>query len=362
MKTPTGTPVTLALVASLWAAACAPGRSEPGRSAAGAPEALVPDAGELAALPAEPLATAGSGFWERWGDGRAELSGYRVTTRRYGEPRRGELTLVYVTEPHDRRTWIKDDGVEDPHRVQVLKLNVSLKFLTGIYPYSVLTSVFAPVDRWWRERERFTPVKITMSAQEWCGHVFHGLWPGDGRLRGVRLSYFAGEGETTRLVDVPANTLYEDALLIQLREPDGPFAGGDDWTGWMVPSLWGLRRGHGEPEPVRGEVRRTEATRDGVPVTRFEVRYGDVTRTVDVERAPPRRILGWTTSDGERAELVRSERLAYWRLNRRGDEARREEMGLSPEGPVPPAADPARPGGAPGGTGPRTNLRPRRRR
>ena len=73
---------------------------------------------------------------------------------RYGKPRQGKLVLVYVAEPMDRRTWIKDDQGDVPRAFQVdmLKLNQMLSFRTGIHPYSVMTNVFSPVEGVGRER------------------------------------------------------------------------------------------------------------------------------------------------------------------------------------------------------------------
>lgn len=298
--------------------------------------APAPSAERFPPLPARPRAAAGGGFTRAWSDGRAELSGYRARVDRYGEMRDAELVLIYVTEPMDRRTWVKDDDAPAEHRVGVLKLNASLRFQTGVYPYSVLTSVFAPVDRY--RAEAFSPVKITLSAQEWCGHVFHGVWPGDGRATELTMSYFAQEGERRRDVPTPAGTLYEDALLIQLRELDGPFAGGGDWRGAIVPSLWALRRAHRPTAAVEATISRTRAERDGAAVHRFVLRYGEVTRTLDVEAGGAQRVLGWLGSDGEEASLLGTARLPYWQLNHHGDEAQRALFGLEA---------PAQDGGAP---------------
>lgn len=326
-----------ALAALVVAAGCTP---RPDRAGAEG-RRLFPDLSDHSWLPEEPAAGAGSGFWDRWGDGRAEMSGYRLVTPRYGEDREGELVLVYVTEPHDRRLWIKDDEVAEPHRVEVMKLNVSLKFQTGIYPYSVLTSVFSPVADW--GRPRFTPTKLTLSAQEWCGSYRREMWPGHRGFRSLLFSYFAGEGERVRDVSAPPDVLWEDALLVQLRELDGAFAGGGDWEGRVVPALWRLRARHRPARPVPATIRRRAAERDGVPVTRFVLRYGAYTRTFDVEKAPPRRILGWSTSEGEEAELLATGRIAYWRLNAGGDESARRRLGLPPEAHVLPDP-PAEPG------------------
>lgn len=294
------------------------------------------------ALTGPPRAKASAGFRAAWFDGTAELSGYRVTVPRYGELRTGELVLTYVTEPMNRTTRIKDDDAGQEARVDVLKLNANLTFLAGVYPYSVMTSVFSPIDDWGEDAApRFAPVKITLTAQEWCGHVFQALWPGREAFATELVSYFASEGESTRRVSTPQGTLYEDALLIQLRELDGPFAGGGDWSGFLVPSLWRLRRSHVAPAPAPATVTRQLADRDGTPVTRFVLTSDGYRRTFDVERSPSRRIVGWTTSDGEEARLLETARLAYWELNHVGDESYRERLGLPVDLRAPPGAPPA---------------------
>lgn len=321
--------VPLLLTLTSLAAACGPA-SDSLAQGAGDAAVLLPDAPRFSGVQGSPEATASSRFWDHWGDGRAEMSSYRVTISRYGEPRDGELVLIYVTEPHDRRTWIKDDDVAEPDRVEVLKLNASWKFLTGVYPYSVMTSVFSPVDDW--GGARFRPVKVGLSVQEWCGNYTHQVWPGRDALRSLRLSYFAGQGERLENRDVPRGTLYEDGLLIQLRELDGAFAGGGDWEGWLMPSLWNVRRGLAPPEPVRATVSReaSVAGDDDGRLTRFTLRYGDYTRTYDVEAAYPHRVLGWRTSAGDTVRLVETRRLAYWRLNDPDGRRHRAELGLDP--------------------------------
>ena len=272
--------------------------------------------------------TASPAFWTAWGDGRAELSGYAISTRRYGAPREGKAVLIYVTEPMDRRVWVKDDAGDVPaaDRVNVIKLNHVIKFQTGIYPYSVMTSVYAPVDG--TAPERFSPVKIAMSAQEWCGHVYQRVAPKGAGFENEIRSYFHAEGDRDTTVAAPAGTLYEDALPIQLRELDGPFASGKSWSGTIVPSLWSRRRRHVELRPVPATIRREDATRDGVAVTRFTLAYGGETTVYDVERAAPRRLLGWKTSEGDEGKILRTARLPYWQLNNPGDEKYLQQLGL----------------------------------
>ncbi len=281
---------------------------------------------DAVALPDEPTAGASSEFWQVWGDGNAEMSSYAAISSRYGAARPAELVLIYVTEGLSRSTLVKDDAADEP--LSVLKLNISEKFDTGIYPYSVMTSVFSPVDAY--RSERFQPVKLTLTAQEWCGHVFRGVWPGAQGFRSTLYSYFAGEDESDRTFDAPDGALYEDALLIQLRELDGPFADGGDWSGHIVPSLWQQRVTHDEIAALPATITRTQSEYDGQPATRFALTYGDYTRTYYVEQASPHRIVAWETSTGDRAVLQGTDRLPYWRLNGPGDESNRARFGLSP--------------------------------
>ncbi len=293
-----------------------------------APETPRPSApaGTAAALPDRPQAQASSAFWNVWGDGRAELNRYQATMERYGAPREAEVVLIYVTEPVHRQTLVKDDAAEGADRIGMLKLNSSEKFLTGLYPYSVMTSVFSPVDDW--GGLRFQPAKLTLTAQEWCGHVFRGVWPRADGFRTTLFSYFAEEGETTASVATPAGTLYEDALLIQLRELDGPFNGGADWQGMLVPSLWRQRKSHQPLAPEAATLTRADTVQAGTPVTRFTLRQGPYTRYFTVEQAAPHRVLAWQTSDGDRAALVHTERLPYWQLNTPADTTYRARFGL----------------------------------
>jgi hypothetical protein len=210
--------------------------------------------------------------------------------------------------------------------MDVLKVNISEKFLTGVYPYSVLTSVFCPVDA--MRAERFQPAKITLSAQEWCGHVFTGLWADERSFTHKGFSYFASEGDTNETVAIAENTLYEDALLVQLRELDGPFNAGRDWQGPLMPALWRQRRAHRPLRPQDARIVRSTASEG--ELTRFVISSGEYQREVMVERTGAKRIVSWQSSDGEHARLIRATRLPYWGLHNPGDEVHRAEFGLDP--------------------------------
>ncbi|MEO0604887.1 MAG: hypothetical protein AAF211_25875, partial [Myxococcota bacterium] len=153
----------------------------------------------LACSPASEAAEPGrvsADFWDHWGDGRAELSAYRLATPRYGQSRSGQVTLVFVTERFTEAQRVKSDGGHGDE-YPILKVNEVRDFQTGIYDYNVMTSTFLRLDGGapWGE-----PVKVSMSMQEWCGHVYEHVLPMRDQLAWTQHSYFDGEGD--RVVDL----------------------------------------------------------------------------------------------------------------------------------------------------------------
>ncbi len=104
-------------------------------------------------------------FKKYWYVGNAEITSYQLTQARYGELREGNAVLVYVTEPFLADKQVKADK-PNKNNISVLKLNSTKNYLTGIYPYSIMNSSFYPVH------DNSHALKISFSAQEWCGHVY----------------------------------------------------------------------------------------------------------------------------------------------------------------------------------------------
>jgi hypothetical protein len=124
-------------------------------------------------------------FQDYWYNHGAELSRFSLQQMRYGEIHEGHAVLVVVTEKMNPDTQIKADhpGAQD---IAILKLNAVRKFFTGIYPYSIMISIFMPVD----VQTYPLPLKISSSTQEWCGHAYTQMNLNENEYR-VRLhSYF----------------------------------------------------------------------------------------------------------------------------------------------------------------------------
>ena len=288
----------------------------------------------LAALALGLLAwpAAGQDFWKHWGDGQAELSGYRLTQPRYGAPRAGTAVLIYVTEELSDELRVKaDPGRHAAGDVfPVLKLNAVREFQTGIYGYHVLTSTFARVARGW-------PVaKVSFSSQEWCGHVYHQLVPRGGRVGGVFHSYFDGEADGRDDLPLPEDGLFEDQLPILVRGWLAEYLKpGESRSVPFLPSLLSARLEHRPLAWGRATVSRAaQPVSVGVPDGTFQASRwtvaveGGPTLTYDVELAPPFRLLRWASDRGEEGLLLKTARLPYWKLNAPGGEASLRDLGL----------------------------------
>ena len=308
-------------------------------------------AGGCARAPAPQVAAAagppqfGDAFWKQWGDGRAELAGYVLDTPRYGALRHGTAVTIFVTETFSNARRVKADPGRHPKRDEfpVMKLNLVQDFATGVYDYNLMTSAFTaltPVNA----RPAGAPTKVSFGAQEWCGHVYAQVLFDARSARFAAHSYFDAEADSETSFACPNDALAEDALLTWARGLSAPMlAPGDSAAAPLVSSLREARLLHQSldvsPARFRCAAARESVT---VPAGRFEtdVRTVEVaggrTWTFWVESHDPHRIVQWACSDGERAQLLGSDRLAYWKLNAPGGEQYLAGLGLTPRPPRTP--------------------------
>lgn len=305
---------------------------------------LLACAGSTGARPSEsagPRSQAPEGFWEHWGDGQAELSGYALTQARYGELRQGEAVLIYVTETFTDAQRVKSDGGH-PDEYPVLKLNDSRHFGTGIYDYRTMTSAWVRLDG---GAPLGLPAKISTSVQEWCGHAWLQLLVDPGRYRLTQHSYFDGEGDRAAEAKVPEGALFGDALPLLVRGLAGELlAPGASRTAPYLGTLLDARLTHKDPSWGRATLSRSAATAPApgteTPAWTWELTVeGGLSTRWYVEEAAPHRLLGWSRSDGEEARVLRTLRTAYWTQNHEGDERLRAELGLGPAVSARPGTD-----------------------
>lgn len=286
----------------------------------------------LAAVPA-PSRSQATGFSDYWYQGKAELTSYDLEQARYGEIHQGHAVLIYVIEDFSRKKQVKLDrpAAAGDDAVKILKLNFTKKFSTGLYPYSMMTSIFSPVDP---DADDPHALKITTSSQEWCGHTFTQLNRKDDGYVVLLLSYFESEADQTMTLE---NTFSEDELWTTIRIDPSRLPTGRLRLipGTMVQRLkhlpWGVGIAIASLEPVEGE--------DGLMA--YTLDYPDLARTLVIRfrRDFPHEIEGWeeTYRSGWGAgagrlttRATRNKRILsdYWTKNRVVDEALRQELGL----------------------------------
>lgn len=269
-----------------------------------------------------------------WYAGEAEITSYRLEQARYGEIHTGESVLVFVTEPFSRSKQVKLDDWRDESEdnVSVLKLNMTKKFLTGIYPYSMMMSTFTPVS----SGQYPDAFKVTTSSQEWCGHTWMqmNLQEDKYQLRGF--SYFESEGDVD--VSVP-NAILEDELWTRLRlNPESLPTGEVD----IFPSTFYLRLRHRPLEVRKASTKLISLESSDYASERhqmYEIKFDDRTLAIYFESAFPFTILGWEetylsgfgdpellTTTAKRMNTIKS---AYWGKNANKDRVIRKELGLS---------------------------------
>lgn len=273
-------------------------------------------------------------FRDYWYSGRGEISRYSLKQSRYGELHDGDAVMVFVTEKMDPALQVKADN-PGPADMTVMKLNAVRKFFTGIYPYSVLTSVFSPVD----VEKHPEPLKISSSVQEWCGHVYQQMNLSENTYRMRSHSYFEKEAdEDYRLpLRFPEDALWNLIRIAPAALPTGEFI--------LIPGMLYSRLMHRKPEPQPVEARLVEAeglSLEGNPLAGYVVRFPEQIRTLKIvfETRFPYRIQSWedtypspkwTGGNVLTSRAVRTHTLVtdYWRHH--GNEGRKmlHRLGLS---------------------------------
>ena len=268
-------------------------------------------------------------FNKYWYAGEAEITSYELEQARYGEIHKGTSVLVFVTEPFSRSKQVKLDNWRDqsPDNVSVMKLNMTKKFLTGIYPYSMMMSAFTPVS----QNQYPKTFKVTTSSQEWCGHTWMqvNLDKEDYQLKGY--SYFESEGDVEAKVQ---DVLLEDELWSKIRLDPETLPEGEVR---LLPSTFYLRLKHKDQVAQRAKASKMEVKTSEFSESahsRYAIEYSNRSLNIYFESSFPHTILGWEESYAglkTKAKRINSIKSAYWGKNSNSDRAIRKELGLAME-------------------------------
>ncbi len=270
--------------------------------------------------PTKPLS---SDFKSYWFAGNAEITSYALEQARYGELRSGTAVLIYVTEPFLAGKQVKADG-NSPENISVLKLNATKNFLTGIYPYSIMSSTFYPLA------DNQHAIKVSSSIQEWCGQVYAQLNNRD-LYEVTSHSYFEKEADQNLTLE---KTHLENELWnkIRIRPEDLPVG-----ELKVIPSLEYLRLVH---QTIRSYDATAKLQNNG-DLSTYSLTYPELNRTLSFtfHNSFPFVIEDWTESYPSgfgpnskmlttRATKLKTLKTPYWRQNGNEDVSLRDSLGI----------------------------------
>ena len=248
----------------------------------GSSEGPLPTSGTTETQPfsSVPLSQAFKDYWYR---GKAELTTFHLEQARYGEIREGLATTIFVTEDFSRSRYVKLDYPEQAgdDKVKVLKFNLNKKFVTGIYDYTLMQSVFTPVHR---DQDPHT-VRVTTSNIEWCGQFLTSARLRDEEYEVQYSSYFDGEEDLS--VNLPVNWLEDEIWnIIRIQPEDLPIG-----ELQMIPSILTQELIHHALKVERAVAAMSRQDSSSV----YTIDYPDISRKliIEFETAFPHRIIAW---------------------------------------------------------------------
>ena len=267
-----------------------------------------------------------------WTQGKAEVSVYDLSQNRYKDNHPGQAISVFVTEDFLTDKQVKNEYYSNPKSTWILK-NIQLrKFTTGVYDYSLFSSVFTPIDR-----NKFPQsLKVTATSQEWCGTIFTQVNLRGEKYKYQQRSYFEKEGD---VLDAINKGVLEDELYTVLRMnpaflPKGDFN--------IIPALNFMQLKHlpNRTYKANGSIRTYKGSEfTGNKLNEYKVLIPELKRELRIvfENQAPYKIVGWLDSFPSafdkkirttKATLTAQKMLPYWGQNSLRDANLREELGL----------------------------------
>ena len=262
-------------------------------------------------------------FKEYWYKGSAEITSYKLEQARYGEMREGHSVLIFVTESFSADKQVKTEQ-NNSSNIPVLKLNSTKKYLTGIYPYSIMSSSYYPVYN------NDHALKVTFTSQEWCGQVYTQLNNRE-KFEISSFSYFENEGD--KHIEIPKYVL-ENEIWNKIRIDPNDLPVGDVK---MIPSFEYIRMSHRELKVYNANVSLSKAS----GIFTYKIFYPELERTLEIHFNPtfPYYIESWTdtfkSGFGDKALAMTSKaskiktiNTPYWRQNGNNKLYLRDSLGL----------------------------------
>jgi len=270
-------------------------------------------------------------FKNYWYEGKAEISSYKLDQARYGEIHNGYAVLIFVTEDFSNEKHVKlDDPIGDiDDAIKVLKLNFIKKFNTGIYRYSMMDSIFTPVNL----KKYPYSLKETSSSQEWCGHTFTQLNLDGNNYDVIQYSYFESEGDREFTLK---RAFLEDEIWTRIRLDPSSLPTGEIR---IIPASMAARLTHQELRVEDADAFLKESTKADIKT--YTINFKDIGRSLSINfrKEFPFEIISWEETYksgwGEDAKVLttkatkdKTRRIDYWKKNKNINLVLRTELGL----------------------------------
>ncbi|MBK9981211.1 MAG: septum formation inhibitor Maf [Saprospiraceae bacterium] len=261
-------------------------------------------------------------FAAYWEQGKGELSSYTLDQSRYNVQHEGSVVLVFATEEMSNTKQVR---LDDPKRnsgdaVKVLKLNTNKEFVTGLNKYSMMSSVFTPLDY----NEHARSFKLSTSCQDWDGQSYTQLnWKGN-RYEVKQMSYEESEDDKSFSL---VSTWLEDEIWTKIRVAPNTLPIGNVT---MIPSVM---YSHLSLQPIKAYDAVASIKSDSAEYT-YSIQYPEIKRAIDInfQKSFPYKIIGWKETSGNNevttARISNTIISDYWLHNQPQDSVLRDELHL----------------------------------
>jgi len=268
-------------------------------------------------------------FWQYWLSGKAELNRYSLEQAQYGALNPGEAVLIFVTEDFRTDTHVKAESPESRDKaVPVLKTNLIKRFTTGIYDYSLFTSVFTPINN----PAYPNTLKVSTSGQEWCGHSYLQLDEDGSQYTIDGRSYFEKEVHEEYVVE---KIMLEDELWNRIRLDPAKLPTGSIK---LIPGTMSARLRHKRLDPLDATAKLDAyegVLFPGRNLKAYRIEYPTDDRNLMIvfEGIFPYKIVGWSETYKSKDNLLTSRAILkttiqsdYWNHNAPADSVLRDTL------------------------------------
>ncbi len=276
-----------------------------------------------------PMTEPSASFRQYWLSGKAELNRYSLEQAQYGALNAGDAMLIFAAEDFRTDLHVKAETPESRDKaVPVLKTNLVKRFTTGIYDYSLFTSVFTPINN-----PTFpNTLKVSTSEQDWLGHSYLQIDYGNNGYQIDGRSYL--EKEVHDAYSVP-KVMLEDELWNRIRLDPGKLPTGSIK---LIPGTMTARLRHKRLDPLDATAKLDDyegVLFPGRNLKAYRLEYPTDERNLMIvfEYVFPYKIVGWTETYTSNDNLLTSRAVLrttiqsdYWNHNAPADSVLRDTL------------------------------------